>query len=307
MEFFLYFPQVRCSVDDVVARARAAEQAGFTGIAFMDHLATPMAESQPMFEAMTLATWVAAQTERLIIGHLVLCDALRHPAVLARQAATLNHASRGRFELGLGWGSVGAELVANGVTDDLPPQRLDRLSQSLDVIRGLWTGQRVTFEGTRFQLRDALAVPAPLTPIPIVIGGAGQGTLRLARNHADWWNLPAPELHRIDDLRGQVGTARVSTQNLVRMISDGENREDAEHRVRVRFPGFGDGVTVGDADTLAAYFESLARTGVERCYVWFADGAPTATIEAFGSSVISQFRADSANADSKPGAPQPTT
>ncbi len=70
-----------------------------------------------MYEAFTAATWLAAVTERLRLGHLVLCDALRHPAVLARQAVTLDHFSSGRFELGIGSGSVPGELDAFGVGD----------------------------------------------------------------------------------------------------------------------------------------------------------------------------------------------
>ena len=104
-QFFLFLPQLRFTMADLVDRARAAEAAGFTGIALMDHLSPPLAEDRPMLEAMTAATWLAAATTTLIVSHLVLCDAFRQPAVLARQAVTLDHASGGRFELGIGAGS----------------------------------------------------------------------------------------------------------------------------------------------------------------------------------------------------------
>lgn len=94
-EFFLYLPQMRMDVEAIGERASAAEGSGFTGIAFMDHMVPPLAETSPMLEAMTLATWVAARTTDLVVSHLVLCDAFRHPAVLARQAVTLDHASGG--------------------------------------------------------------------------------------------------------------------------------------------------------------------------------------------------------------------
>src|SRR6185436_18152874 len=120
-------------MDTLVERARAAEAAGFDGIAFMDHLAPPLALDQPMFEAMTAATWIAARTERMTVGHLVLCDALRHPTVLARQAVTLDHASGGRFELGIGWGSVGEELTTYGVHPTTPRDRIERLGETLTI------------------------------------------------------------------------------------------------------------------------------------------------------------------------------
>src|ERR1700748_1097112 len=98
--------------DRLVSAAQAAEAAGFTGIAGMDHLAPPAAKQQPMYEAMVTSTWLADHTERLTVGSLVLCDAFHRPAVLARQAVSVDHASGGRFELGIGWGSVKEEVTA---------------------------------------------------------------------------------------------------------------------------------------------------------------------------------------------------
>src|SRR3989442_2804597 len=102
------------TLDTIVERARVAESTGFTGIAFMDHLLPPAAEGQPMYEAMATAGLAAARTEHLVVGHLVLCDAFRHPAVLARQAVTLDHAPGGRFELGIGAGSVPPDVAPLG-------------------------------------------------------------------------------------------------------------------------------------------------------------------------------------------------
>ena len=132
-EFHLFLPQMRLSLDALVERARVAEGAGFTGIALMDHLAPPMALDQPMFDAIVTAAWLAAHTERLIIGHLVLCDSLRHPAVLARQAVSLDHASGGRFELGIGWGSVPEELTTFGIGSVDARVRVQRLGETLDA------------------------------------------------------------------------------------------------------------------------------------------------------------------------------
>ena len=103
-------------MDAIVERARAAESAGFDGVAVMDHLSPPMAPDQPMFEAMATSAWILANTSRLRAGALVLCDAFRHPAVLAQAAVTLDHASGGRFELGIGAGSVPTELDTFGVS-----------------------------------------------------------------------------------------------------------------------------------------------------------------------------------------------
>src|SRR5690606_21708589 len=77
MTFHLFLPQMRMSLDAIVERAQAAEAAGFEGIALMDHLAPPLATQHDMWEAMTAATWLLARTDSLVVGHLVLCDALR--------------------------------------------------------------------------------------------------------------------------------------------------------------------------------------------------------------------------------------
>src|SRR5207302_3141080 len=152
VEFHLFLPQLRMTMESIVERAQAAEVAGFDGIAFMDHLAPPAAEGHPMFEAMTTASWVAAHTDRLVVGHLVLCDAFRNPAVLARQAVTLDHASGGRFELALGWGSVPEELQTFGVASTSARHRVGRMAESLEIITRLWSGEAGGCEGPHLRV-----------------------------------------------------------------------------------------------------------------------------------------------------------
>lgn len=134
VEWFLFVPQSRLGLDDLVARAQAAEASGFDGVALLDHLETPMVPDSPIWEAMTAATWVAARTEPLTIGHLVLCDAFRHPAVLAKQAVTLAEASGGRFELGLGSGSMPQELEKFNFGTASGAERVTRLERNLALL-----------------------------------------------------------------------------------------------------------------------------------------------------------------------------
>ena len=136
MEFQLFLPQMRMELPTMVERVRAAEAAGFSGVALMDHLAPPMAEAQPMWDAMVTAAWLGAHTDTITVGHLVLCDAFRHPAVLARQAVSLDHATGGRYELGIGWGSVPHEFPVFGVGDTAPRTRVDRLEETGKIERG---------------------------------------------------------------------------------------------------------------------------------------------------------------------------
>lgn len=289
--FHLFLPQMRMTHEAIVERAVAAEAAGFEGLAFMDHLAPPLAADQDMWEAMTVAGWVLAKTSTLTVGHLVLCDSLRHPAMLARQATSLDHASGGRFELGIGWGSVPAELEVFGIGSTVARDRVDRLAESLDILRGLWTGEAIDHDGDHFTLVAAQQRPVPTRRIPITIGGVGKRTLSLVRAHADWWNVPVHELHRLDELRDQAGDCRISVQAMVALVPDEASRAEVTAIATRRFGGTGMGkqLVIGDAGELVDHFARLRATGVERFYVWFADFAPVSTLDRFGS-VISSLR-----------------
>src|SRR4030095_941268 len=158
-EIHLYLPQMRMTPEAVVERARIAEAAGFDGIGFMEHLAPALAGDQEMWDAMAIAGWVLAKTTSLTVGHLVLCDGFRHPAVLAREVTSLDHASGGRFELGIGWGSLPEEFATFGVAPTEPGERVARLGETLDVMRALWSGEVVDYEGEPHHLVGAQTRP----------------------------------------------------------------------------------------------------------------------------------------------------
>lgn len=197
-EWYLFLPQVRLSAGDIAERARRAEASGFDGIAFIDHLEAPGLPDESIWEAMGIATWVAAKTERLRIGHLVLCDAFRHPAVLAKQAVTLSEASGGRFELGLGAGSWPAEFARFDVGQQDPKARVDQLDRHLRLLRQYWG------DGTD-EAEAAPQAPRRSYPIPLVLGGSGPRMMELVRRYADWWNLPAHQLDKLPTLAAAAG------------------------------------------------------------------------------------------------------
>ncbi|RAY16363.1 LLM class flavin-dependent oxidoreductase [Actinomadura craniellae] len=290
--FHLFLPQMRMSHGAIVERARAAEDAGFEGMAFMDHLAPPLAFEHDMWDAMTMAGWVLAHTTTLTVGHLVLCDAFRHPAVLARQVTSLDHASGGRFELGIGWGSVPAEMEVFGFPAAEPAGRVGRLGESIKIMRSLWSGEEIDHHGEHFTLTGARQRPVPTRRIPITIGGAGARTLALVRAHADWWNVPVQALDRLGALRDQAGEARVSMQVMVALVPDEDRRAEVTALARRRFGAtkMGESLVVGTAPELADHFARRHAEGVDRFYVWFADFAPVDTLHRF-SAVAGAFTA----------------
>jgi alkanesulfonate monooxygenase SsuD/methylene tetrahydromethanopterin reductase-like flavin-dependent oxidoreductase (luciferase family) len=283
VEWYLFLPQVRLSAADITARARVAEASGFDGIAFIDHLEAPGLPGESIWEAMTVASWVAAKTERLRIGHLVLCDAFRHPAVLAKQAVTLSDASEGRFDLGLGSGSWPAEFTRFDVGQLDPVARVTQLGRHLSLIRQYWGDGGD--EGGEVQL------PKRAHPIPLVLGGSGRRMMELVRNHADWWNLQANHIDRLPKLAGEAGNARVSVQQMIGFARSGSDPDAVREVSTRRFGNLGAGLVCGDADELIQYFAGLAAQRVERFYVWFADFAAPDSLHEFGQSVIRPFSA----------------
>lgn len=281
VQWYLFLPQVRLSVGDITDRARHAEASGFDGIAFIDHLEAPGLPGESIWEAMSVATWVAANTERLRIGHLVLCDAFRHPAVLAKQAVTLSDASGGRFDLGLGSGSWPAEFTRFEVGRQDAVTRVQQLGRHLDLIKQYW-GDRTPTDGV-------VQLPKRTQPIPLVLGGSGPRMMELVRRHADWWNLPADLLDRLPRLAPAAGGARISVQQMIGFVRSGADPDAVREVSTRRFGVLGSGLVCGDADELRKHFARLADQRVERFYVWFADFAPADSLHEFGETVIKAF------------------
>jgi alkanesulfonate monooxygenase SsuD/methylene tetrahydromethanopterin reductase-like flavin-dependent oxidoreductase (luciferase family) len=279
---------MRLSPRHLVERAQAAEAAGFDGIAGMDHLAPPLAEDQPMFSATVTSTWLAAHTSRLAISSLTLGNVFRHPAVLSQETISLDHLSGGRYELGIGSGSSAAEIGSFDAGSTDGKERARRLKETLEILRALWTGQRVDYDGEFFRLRGVQQAPTPLGAIPLVIGGAGPMTMKLVAAHADWWNVHIGILDRLDEMRPRAGKARVSVQQMVAFVPSEDRRAEITETATRRFGTRG--VVVGDSGQLVDYFEALRGRGIERVYAWFCDFAQPVTLAAFGESVIAQLR-----------------
>ena len=285
--FGLFLPQLRMDFATILERTLAAEAAGFDSVWLMDHLAAPAANDQDTFEGWTLAAALAARTETIRIGHLVTCDPFRHPALLAKMAATLDVISDGRLELGMGWGSVPDELTAFGIGAGSPRTRATRLRESLEILDLMFAGERFDYDGEHFTLRGAIGRPRPTqTPRPPVhIGGAGpQLTMPIVRDHADWWNCPSYAIDRLDEMIPQIGAARISTQHPVALAPDGASRDQVVAIGERRFGAWG-GLIGGTAHEVADALAAEAARGVEGFVVQFTDFGRPETIDHFMDTV----------------------
>jgi alkanesulfonate monooxygenase SsuD/methylene tetrahydromethanopterin reductase-like flavin-dependent oxidoreductase (luciferase family) len=163
------------------------EAAGYAGVWAWDHFMGRGAAATPVLECWTMLALAAGRTERMTVGSFVTNVMNRHPAVLARMVGTLQVASGGRAVLGIGIGGHPAEHEAYGIDFPSAPERAARLEEAVAVIRGLWTGGPVTRPSPFYPLRDAVALPAPAPPPPIVIGGETPVGTRLAARIGDGW------------------------------------------------------------------------------------------------------------------------
>jgi F420-dependent oxidoreductase-like protein len=180
------------TIDELRALWRLADEAGFDSCWVMDHFATlGPRDDGPIFETWTMLAAMAELTTHTRIGCAVVGNTYRHPAVLAKMAVTVDHLSGGRLEFGLGAGWAENEHEMLGLEFGSKNDRADRLEESVQIIRSLWTRPRTTFEGRHYQLREAVAEPKPVQQPypPIWIGGSGpKRTLRIAAQYADVWN-----------------------------------------------------------------------------------------------------------------------
>ena len=273
------------------ATARAADELGYDSLWLFDHLDTPHAEpgapTLDVYEGWTTATVLAARTERVRIGHNVLCASFRHPALLAKMAATLDVASGGRLDLGIGWGSMPDELRRYGFGEEPNAVRSARLRETLEILEGMFTGEPFAHDGEHYSLPDAIGRPRPVHGrIPIQIGGAGPKlTMPLVARFADWWNIPASALDRLAELRPLAGEARVALQCVVGLAPSSAQRDAVEHAVGARFSVWGGAVT-GTPDEVVAGLRRYVEQGVEQLIIQFHDYGRRETLELFAAEVL---------------------
>lgn len=176
--------------------AQQADGLGVDSIWLFDHFHTvPKPTDELTFESFTSLAALAALTERVRLGHIVICNGFRNPALTAKMASTLDTISKGRFELGIGAGWKKDEWLAYGYGFPETRERLAMLHDALEVITRMIVPERnahATFDGEHHQVDDARNLPKPIqeTGMPIMVGGNGpKVTWRLAARYADELNL----------------------------------------------------------------------------------------------------------------------
>jgi len=222
-----------CTIEQLRAVWRIADEGGFDHVWDFDHLASigGAGPDRPIYEGWTLQAAMAEATKRTRIGCLVSGNTYRNPVLLAKMAVTVDHLSGGRLEFGIGaaWAEIEHQMYGVEGLD----HRVGRLSESLRIIKSLWTEERTNFEGRYYRMTDAIANPKPLQKPhpPIWIGASGETTLRLVARHGDVWNVAGGDPDRVKELTpmleeacGAVGRNPAEIRHSLQFGWDGKDR-----------------------------------------------------------------------------------
>jgi F420-dependent oxidoreductase-like protein len=260
---------------------RQAEELGFESAWVFDHFHTvPQPTDEITFESFSTIAAMAMVTERMRLGHMVICTGFRNPAVTAKMCSTLDVISGGRFELGIGAGWKEDEWLAYGF--GFPPirERLAALGDHLEIIRRMLEPGRATYEGEYAQVRGAINQPKGVQKprIPIIVGGNGQRvTFRFAARFADELNLVFLNPGQIEEIlpiirqRCEEESRDPSTLRISVYTRDDDIRQPGEPRVGIlgRFGALGlDRVIcfptkwVPDAESQARFAEDCRAAGL---------------------------------------------
>ncbi len=212
LRFGLFLGQVGHGWDALLERFLLAEELGYDQAWLVDHFVdTSDDPDKPCLESWTLLAALAARTTRIRLGVLVSSNTFRHPALLLKEAVTVDHVSRGRLVLGIGAGWYEPEHRLYGIPFPSAAERVDRLEEAVQVIDALMREERTTFHGRFYRLEDAPFVPKPVQRprIPLLIAAHRPRMLRLAARYADIWDTfpPLPKAATsgtVDDLGGRV-------------------------------------------------------------------------------------------------------
>jgi len=245
---------------EIHAFATHAEAIGLDSLWVCDHFLSgpPGRPAEAIHEGWTIVAALAASTNTIELGQLVMCVSFRSPAMLAKMVVTADGVSGGRLVLGLGAGWYDPEYLAFGFPTD---HRVARFEEALQIIGPLLRGGRLTFAGRYHQIRDAVLLPPPDRPIPILVAGNRPRMLRLTARYADAWNtawfgLPDERLgQRLANMHAALQAESRDPATLRRTVGMDCELIDPDRT--------GGGSFAGPVDELARAIDAYERLGID--------------------------------------------
>lgn len=249
-----------------------------------------------IYEGWTLLAALAAQTRRLRLGLLVTSNRIRQPAVLGKIATTVDVVSRGRLVMGLGVGGTHQPAGAGGISGDnpaiaeyeaygltlVPPREgIERLEETVTILKRMWTAKEFDFEGRYYTLKGNRNEPKPVQPSgpPLLIGGWGNKTLRLVAEHADIWNIPGPPHNQIDYITER---SRVLDEHCAAI---GRDPSEISRSVQVV-------ISYDNIETSRRQVLDLIRAGLDHIVLSLPRGYPQGVAQWLTDEIIKPVRAE---------------
>jgi len=271
---FSFWPNPSQPFGEVLHLARHVELTGWDGLWYADHFMPNAPDtSAPWPEAWTTLSALGAMVPRIRLGTLVTGNTYRHPAVLAKAAATLDHITGGRVVLGLGSGWQENEHRQYGIPFYTTSERLQRLDEACAVIKALFAESKANFKGRFYNLEDASLEPKPVqSPLPLLIGGGGeQVTLKITARWADEWNVwgtPATLKHKMaildEHCRALGRDPKAIKRSAVALLF---MSDDAAFLERMRGAKLQQAAIIGTVEEVAATVAEYAAAGVDELIV----------------------------------------
>lgn len=269
MRFGLALPQYDFSLPGISRiewgrvkdHAQHAEELGYDSLWLSDHLFLDISkyggpeDPSSAMECWTTLAALASITSSVRLGTLVVCNDLRHPALVAKMAATVDVISSGRLELGMGAGWYEPEYLAAGIPFDPPGVRSSRLAEAVQVVGGMLSEEAYSFSGEFYEVKEAYNLPRPVQKPrpPLWVGGKGDRLVKVAAAHADGFNsvwawTPDDFAGRIEVLEAQAKRAGRSPQDLRRSVGLYALSADDDDELEVRWKNYVEAGPPGVAD-----------------------------------------------------------
>jgi F420-dependent oxidoreductase-like protein len=289
--------------------SKQAETLNYDSIWLYDHFHTvPRVELVSMFECWTTLSALAMETEKIGLGQIVTCNSYRNPALLAKMASVLDVISGGRLLFGIGAGWYEHEYLGYGFEFPKPSIRIGMLDEAVQIIKKMWTEEKVDFRGKYYNMKNAINYPKPLQKPhpPILIGGGGEKlTLRIVAKYAgiyNWWSHGTVEDFKIklDVLKRHceeigrdykeieksystdviIGESEKEVQSLTRELI--EDRWISKEELKFKL--------VGTPEQCIEQLEKLVELGTTYFILYFARALETRSYELFAKEVIPEFK-----------------
>lgn len=288
--------------DEMKTYTQAADRLGFAAVLIDDHFIS-IPPTEPHYEAWTVTSMLAAVTDRIRLGHEVLCQSYRNPALMAKMSATLDVLSNGRLDFAIGCGWFGLEYEMYNYPFPPIKQRLQELREYIEICKLMWTEDSATYTGQYYAVEEAACAPKPVQrPYPrVVIGGAGEKVmLRMVAEHADVWNNFQTYFldveHKLSILKKHCdaagrdfGTMKVAQQTMLLL---GEDEADGKAKLQAALAG----MHLADPETTAIWghpqrvIDEIGAHAAKGVHIFnFSDVTRVEDLERFAAEVMPAF------------------